>query len=108
MSLALVSDATMRALHARHLGRRRTTDVLAFPFGESGFLGEVVVSTDRARVQARAYAVSYEEELSRLVVHGLLHLLGHDDGTAREAAGMHRRENRYLKTEWRIREKRTI
>ena len=102
VSLVLVTDGTIRSLNARHLGRKGPTDVMAFPFGDSRFLGEVYVSTDRARAQSRMYAVSYENELSRLMVHGLLHLLGYNDRSTREAAAMHRREDRYLKPEWEI------
>lgn len=73
----LTDDETLRDLNKRFKGRKGPTDVLAFDFEEPDFLGEVYVSLDRAREQAIYYGVSEEEEIERLVLHGLLHLLGY-------------------------------
>jgi probable rRNA maturation factor len=76
LSLVLVTNPEIRRLNRRFLGRNRFTDVISFPIS-SEFLGEIYVSRDRARLQAREYDVPVEEELYRLVLHGLLHLLGY-------------------------------
>jgi probable rRNA maturation factor len=76
LSLVLVSNPEIRRLNRRFLGRNRFTDVMAFPVS-SDFLGEIYVSRDQARLQAREYDVPAKEELHRLVLHGLLHLLGY-------------------------------
>lgn len=91
LTVVLTSDREIRALNRRFLGRDRPTDVLAFP-GEDGVLGDVVVSVDRARSQARAAGHSVAAEVAFLAAHGLLHLLGHDDGTRRRRAAMLRRQ----------------
>lgn len=97
--LTFVDDALIRGLNARYLGRRRSTDVLAFPLeapGPSGLWGEIVVSAETARRQARHLRIPVALELDLLVVHGLLHLAGYDDGEAREARLMHQREREIL------------
>jgi rRNA maturation RNase YbeY len=59
-------------------------------------MGEVYISTDQAARQAEDYRVSAEEELSRLVVHGILHLCGYDDGNRKQRAEMRKREDWHL------------
>lgn len=82
VNVVLVDDTTIRGLNRRFLKRNRPTDVLAFPMGDReaggtrGLLGEVYVSRDRARCQAKQYGVKYHDEIRRLVLHGILHLLG--------------------------------
>lgn len=81
-SVILTGDDELAALNRRWRGRNRPTDVLSFPMGhrdpETGrrMLGEVYVSRARARAQGREYGTGYQGELRRLVLHGLLHLLG--------------------------------
>jgi rRNA maturation RNase YbeY len=82
VNLVFVSDREIHALNLRFLHRDRPTNVISFDCdepllpGEPRLLGEVYISRDRARAQAREYGVSYASELRRLVLHGLLHLLG--------------------------------
>jgi len=97
--VTLVDDPTIRRLNARHLGVRRPTDVLAFNLegpGPSALLGEVIVSVDTARRQARRLRVSLALEMDLLVVHGLLHLAGYDDADPAGARVMHEREREIL------------
>jgi len=99
LSLLLVSDGEMRKLNRDWRGRDRPTDVLAFAQREGpggapdGLLGDVVISVDTARRQAaeRGHPLAIEGE--RLLVHGLLHLLGYDhERSPAEARRMQRRE----------------
>ena len=84
LNVVLVCDRRMREMNRRFLGRDRPTDVLAFPSGTTDpqtrtrLLGEVYVARGRARAQGRDYATGYYGELRRLVLHGILHLLGLD------------------------------
>jgi len=90
-----VNDRRMRGLNARFLGKEKRTDVLAFPFDERGpvpLLGEVVVSWETAKRQARRLGHSLEQELHLLTIHGLLHLVGYDDHDPCDARLMHDRE----------------
>jgi probable rRNA maturation factor len=89
VSIVLVDDATIATMNLRDRGVEGPTDVLSYPLHEPddhGFptlahLGDVVVSLDTARRQARERAVEPWHEVAELVAHGLLHLLGHDHAT---------------------------
>lgn len=76
ISIVLTSNREIRRLNRRFLGRDRNTDVMAFPISDE-LLGEIYVSRDQARTQAVEYGLSPDSELRRLVLHGLLHLLGY-------------------------------
>jgi probable rRNA maturation factor len=99
LSVLLVADGEMRRLNRDWRGKDRPTDVLAFAQGEGaggapdGLLGDVVISVDTARRQAHTGRRPLGREAERLLVHGLLHLLGYDhERSAREAARMKRKE----------------
>jgi rRNA maturation RNase YbeY len=99
ISVILVDDSKIQDLNQRYLNKNRPTDVMAFHLGESGGLkGEVYISVEKAKEQADRYNVSWEEELSRLVIHGILHLLGYDDRSTTQRKVMKAREEQYLKT----------
>lgn len=105
LSFVLVSDQRIRALNARYRHKDRPTDVLAFPLREGPFtrfngnlLGDVVISMPTAKQQAAEFGHSLHDELVRLLVHGLLHLLGYDhERSAQEAVRMARRERAMLR-----------
>jgi probable rRNA maturation factor len=84
LTVAVVPDARVRALNRRYRRKDRPTDVLSFPAGEPGVLGDVVIAEGVAAHQARQAGHSCAVELRILALHGLLHLLGydheHDDG----------------------------
>jgi rRNA maturation RNase YbeY len=99
LSILLVSDREMRVLNRRYRGRDRPTDVLAFAQREgaggapAGVLGDVVISVDTARRQAVDAGETLGREGERLLIHGLLHLLGYDhERSVAEARRMQRRE----------------
>ena len=102
ISIVMVDDAEMRRLNRVYRGRGKTTDVLSFAQLEGdaiealdAHLGDVVVSVPVAKRQARAGGWTLEEELLRLIVHGVLHILGFDhEKSAREARRMQREEAR--------------
>jgi len=82
LSIVLVSDAQIKRLNKLYRNKDKPTDVLSFPIGEKVedwlILGDIVISVDTARRQAQELGYSLEEELKRLLVHGLVHLLGYD------------------------------
>ena len=99
LSVVLVADREMRTLNRRWRGHDRPTDVLSFAQREGpggapgGLLGDVVISVDAARRQARQRGETLGREADRLLIHGLLHLLGYDhERSAAEARRMARRE----------------
>jgi probable rRNA maturation factor len=104
LSIAFVSDREIAALNRRHLGHRGPTDVISFGFAptEKGgpVVGDVYVAPGVARRNAQALGRGVREETLRLVVHGVLHVLGHDhpDGDSRYASPMWRRQERLLRS----------
>ena len=87
LSVAVVSDEAIHELNRRFLDHDWPTDVIAFPLDEGE--GEVVVSADRAREEAGERGVEPVAELLLYVVHGILHLVGHDDHEPEDALAMH-------------------
>jgi len=89
VTVVIIGDRLSRRLHRRWFGQDSTTDVMAFPLAAVETLeGEVYVNSERARRQARRFRVTHREELLRLVVHGTLHLAGHDDRVVARARRM--------------------
>ncbi len=112
VSLTLIRDAEMRELNRDHRAKDAPTDVLSFPLEEPGafdrsgptvpraasagerMIGDIVISVDTAARQAAAYDAPLEREVERLLVHGVLHLCGHDHLEPDERATMEREERR--------------
>jgi len=107
LSVVLTDDEGIKELNRGFRRINKPTDVLSFPMDDPRLnhtgagpvmLGDVVISVERARAQAAEWSVSLEEELDRLLVHGLLHLLGYDHVKGgRQAARMREREAEVLK-----------
>ncbi len=104
LSILLVGDAEIAELNAAYRDKRRPTDVLSFSLLEGrhsdrrgALLGDVVISLETAERQARRGRRSLEDEVLRLLVHGVLHLLGHDHEEDEEARAMRAEERRLLR-----------
>lgn len=83
ISVTIVGDEEIEKLNKKYLGRDLTTDVLSFEMGEEEkdgtyYLGDVIVNKKQAERQAEKYGNNIEQEVSDLVAHGVLHLLGVD------------------------------
>ena len=104
LGIMFVGDQRMRGLNRRYRGKDRTTDVLAFAMREAshssvGLLGDVVIAVPTAIRQAKEAQRSLDEELTVLLVHGILHLCGYDhERSEKEAHRMHRRERMILRS----------
>lgn len=97
--LSFVSDADMRELNRRYRKIDRTTDVLSFAQrdgGDVGILGDVVISYDTAVRNSQRFSVTVEGEIRRLVVHGILHLLGFDHAEKKQRETMRGKESEIL------------
>lgn len=94
MTIMLTDDSQLRLLNRDYLGIDAPTDVLSFPSDETdpetgkSYLGDIIISVPRAAQQAVAAGHTMEAEAQLLVVHGTLHLLGHDHADAEEKALM--------------------
>lgn len=94
VSLLFTDDEAVRELNSRYRGIDSTTDVLSFPSGEAGFLGDIAISVPRAQQQAEEYGHPLAREVAFLTVHAMLHLFGYDHIEAADEAKMreHQRE----------------
>ena len=102
LSITFVGRVAMSELNRRYLGHQGPTDVISFGLGRSGkrgaVVGDIYICPEVARDNAKRQRVPIGEEMLRLVVHGTLHVLGHDHpmGESRTASSMWRRQERIL------------
>jgi probable rRNA maturation factor len=92
LAVLVASDDCVRRTNWRFRGKQGSTDVLSFPDGEGGRLGDILISAARAERQAHEYGHSVEAEVKTLILHGFLHLAGYDHET--DAGEMHAAERR--------------
>ncbi len=98
ISVTFLGDRHMAALNREHLGHSGPTDVISFGFAAAGagspLVGDIYIAPEVARRNARRFGIGLRQEIARLVVHGTLHVLGHEhpDDAAREESPMWRRQ----------------
>ena len=91
------TDEFLLAKNIKHLNHDFLTDVITFDYCNDNLIaGDVLISTERVEENARTYEVTFLKELQRVMVHGLLHLLGYNDKTKKEREMMQRKEDYYL------------
>ena len=101
LNYVLMSDDALLAYNQRYLGHDEYTDVITFD-GQTGtgVSGDILMSYDRIKENAAELGIPAQHELRRVMVHGLLHLLGHGDKTKAKKAAMREQEDKYL-ARWR-------
>ena len=105
LSVLITDDSGIRTLNRDYRGKDSATDVLSFPLQNDNavpaqpMLGDVVISVDTAERQAVQYGVNLEQELARLLIHGILHLVGYDHENVpdEEVLRMQRREDQLMR-----------
>jgi probable rRNA maturation factor len=104
LSIILTDDARLHELNLNYLGVDAPTDVLSFPASETDpetgarYIGDILISIPRAQTQADVAGHSLESEVQLLVVHGVLHLIGHDHAEAEEKTRMWKAQAEILET----------
>ncbi|HEX4198675.1 MAG TPA: rRNA maturation RNase YbeY [Caulobacteraceae bacterium] len=98
VAILLADDAAIRALNGRFRGQDKPTNVLSFPAGPGadGLAGDIILAYGTCAAEAAAQAKPLADHLRHLVVHGVLHLHGHDHGDDAEAVAMETLERRIL------------
>jgi probable rRNA maturation factor len=97
VAIIFTGDSPLRDLNRRFRKKDQPTDVLSFNLDDPDFLGEIYISLDRTREQAREYGKPFYAELTLLITHGLLHLCGYDHGNPQDQAEMQGRERLYAR-----------
>lgn len=95
--IQLADDETVRGLNAQFRGKDKPTNVLSFPDGEDGRLGDIILAYETIAREATEQKKAFREHLVHLVVHGVLHLQGYDHETERDAKKMEDKERMLLK-----------
>jgi probable rRNA maturation factor len=92
----LCSDYFIKKLNTRFRKKPYPTDVLSFNYNDGGLIGEIYISLERGKIQARRYKVPYASEIERLFVHGMFHLLGFDHEKPGDRKRMEAKERPYI------------
>ncbi len=97
INIIFTSDDFLRTLNNLYLKRNYFTDIISFDYSEHRIIGgDLFISTDRVKDNAGIYKNDYYQELFRVIIHGILHLLGFNDNTEDEKKIMREEENRCL------------
>lgn len=99
LNYVFCSDASLLQRNIQYLNHNTLTDIITFDLSEEeGVIeGEIYISVDRVRENAAKYSKSFEDELHRVLIHGVLHLAGYRDKKADQKAEMRKKEDYYLK-----------
>jgi rRNA maturation RNase YbeY len=91
-------DAYLVEINLQYLNHNTLTDIITFDYSdESRVSGDIFISIERVRDNAKDFKVGFEEELKRVMSHGVLHLLGYNDKTDEEKHSMRNKENEMIK-----------
>ena len=98
LSIIFCSDRYILDVNIKYLQHDYFTDIITFDYCEGDRIsGDLFISIDSVRENALFYGTEFEDELDRVMVHGVLHLLGYDDHTPEDTAVMREKENYYVK-----------
>ena len=93
----LCSDAYLLDINRQYLNHDYYTDVISFDYCEDNVIsGDIFISVDTVADNAKEYGVTFEKELARVMIHGVLHFVGYNDKSDEEVPVMRAKENQYL------------
>jgi rRNA maturation RNase YbeY len=91
------SDEYLRELNVQYLRHKTYTDIITFNYGNKKLLeGDIFISIDRIKENAKKFDVAFENELRRVIIHGVLHLIGYNDKSSDQKSLMRKKEDLYL------------
>jgi rRNA maturation RNase YbeY len=90
------SDAFLHQINHKHLGHDDFTDIITFPLEETPLVGEIYISIERVKENAASFGTTFEDELHRVMIHGILHLCGYDDHEEDDIQEIRSKEESYL------------
>lgn len=97
INIVLTTDSQVLELNKKYLSREYFTDIITFDYTENQVVaGDLFISVTRVKENSMKFKVSYKQELKRVIVHGVLHLLGYGDSTENDRALMRKMEDHYL------------
>lgn len=97
INIVLTTDNNVLELNKNYLSRDYLTDIIAFDYSENQLVsGDLFISIERVNENSQDFCVSFKMELKRVIVHGILHLLGYEDDNPKQKSLMRKMEDRYL------------
>ena len=96
INIIITDDESLREMKLEFFNEDVFTDVIAFNLEQNPFEGEIYISSDRVEDNAKIYKQRFQDELKRVIIHGLLHLCGHEDSTTSEKENMNLLEDKFL------------
>ena len=96
LNFIFCSDAYLHKINIEYLNHDTLTDVITFPYSEDIIEGDIFISVDRIKENANIFGVAFDRELHRVMIHGVLHLIGYGDKTPEDKKIMTKKENQYL------------
>jgi len=97
LNFLFTSNERIKLINQQYLNHNYFTDVISFDYTEGNLVsGDIVISVEEARKNAKFYGVEWLDEIRRVMIHGVLHLMGYSDGTKEEQEIMRKKENEAL------------
>ena len=97
INIILTSNSIIKSLNKKYLRRNYTTDIIAFNYNRGNIIsGDLFLNPDTIKKNAGKYKTKFAEEILRVIIHGILHLIGYDDKSVEEKMEMREKENFYL------------
>ena len=97
VSYIFCSDDYLHQMNVEYLNHDTLTDVITFPYNDNPIEGDIFISIDRVKDNAQDLKIMFDDELHRVMIHGVLHLCGYSDKTDEQKAEMRQKEDEYLK-----------
>ncbi len=97
LNFIFCSDHYLHKINVEYLDHDTFTDVITFPYSDVKIEGDIFISIDRIKENANSFEVPFENELNRVIIHGVLHLLGYGDKNSEDKQQMTLKENFYLR-----------
>jgi len=97
LNFIFCSDTYLHKINIEYLQHDTLTDIITFPYSDSKIEGDIFISIDRVHDNAKTFNTAFENELKRVIIHGVLHLCGYGDKTETQSKEMRAKENQYIK-----------
>ena len=98
LSISLINSSELRIVNKKYLKHDFNTDIITFNYSKqpNEIDGEILISFEDARLNAKKYKTNYDKEINRLIIHGILHLLNYDDNNKKNKTIMRQMENKLI------------
>ena len=90
------TDDYLHKINLEYLDHDTLTDIITFPYADNPIESDIFISIDRIKDNAKTFGITFEKELHRVIIHGVLHMIGYPDKTPEEKNLMTKKENEYL------------